>query len=126
MRRGMVVHGEDGLDEISIGAPTTVCEFTNNSLDVYTINPEDFGIAKREKDSLRGDSPEVNAQITRRILSGEKGAKRDAVVLNAGAALYVGGKAPSFKEGVCLASELIDSGKALQVLERFVSASQRL
>ena len=126
VRRGMVVHGEDGLDEISIGAPTTVCDFSSDSLDIYTIKPEDFGIAKGEKDSLRGDSPEVNAQITRSILSGEKGAKRDAVLLNAGAALYIGGKAPSFKDGVCLASELIDSGKALQVLERFVSTSQRL
>ena len=126
VRRGMVVHGEDGLYEISIGAPTTVCDFSSDSLDIYTIKPEDFGIAKGEKDSLRGDSPEVNAQITRSILSGEKGAKRDAVLLNAGAALYIGGKAPSFKDGVCLASELIDSGKALQVLERFVSTSQRL
>lgn len=123
VKRGMVVYGQDKLDEISMSAPTTVCEFKDGWFKTYTIAPEDFGLNRCEKSDLRGGTPEENAEITRAILNGEKGPKRDAVLLNAGAALYLGGKAESLKEGVCLAAELIDSGKAKQTLEDFIKVS---
>jgi len=123
--RGMVVYGQDKLDELSLSAPTTVCEFRGDVFDSYVIAPEDFGLARCNKADLVGGTPEENAAITRAILAGsERGPKRDAVLLNAGAALYVGGKAASLKEGVLLAAELIDSGAALQKLEAFRVASQ--
>jgi len=123
--RGMVVYGQDKLDELSLSAPTTVCEFRDGAFDSYVIAPEDFGLARCQKSDLVGGTPEENAAITRAILAGsERGPKRDAVLLNAGAALYVGGKAASLKEGVLLAAELIDSGAALQKLEAFRVASQ--
>lgn len=123
VKRGMVVYGQDKLDEISMSAPTTVCEFKDGWFKTYTIAPEDFGLNRCEKSDLRGGTPEENAEITRAILNGEKGPKRDAVLLNAGAALYLGGKAESLKEGVSLAAELIDSGKAKQTLEDFIKVS---
>ena len=123
--RGMVVYGQDKLDELSLSAPTTVCEFHDGAFDSYVIAPEDFGLTRCNKADLVGGTPEENAAITRAILAGsERGPKRDAVLLNAGAALYVGGKADSLKAGVLLASELIDSGAALQKLEAFRAASQ--
>ena len=123
--RGMVVYGQDKLDEISLSAKTTVCEFQSGAFDSYVIAPEDFGIARCDKADLVGGTPEENAAITRAILSGaERGAKRDAVLLNAGAALYLGGKADSFQAGVLLAAEIIDSGAALQKLEAFRQASR--
>ncbi|MDY4431139.1 anthranilate phosphoribosyltransferase, partial [Evtepia sp.] len=112
VQRGMVVYGEDKLDEISLSAPTTVCEFKDGWYKVYTIAPEDFGLTRCQKADLVGGSPAENAQITRDILNGAKGPKRDAVLLNAGAALYIGGKAETLAQGVTLAAELIDSGKA--------------
>lgn len=125
VKRGMVVYGQDKLDEISTSAPTTVCEFQNGWFKSYTIAPEDFGFERSTKEDLVGGTPEENARITRAILSGEKGAKRNAVLMNAGAALYLGGKAESMKEGVRLAAELIDSGKALETLEKLIEVSNR-
>ena len=126
-KRGMVVHGTDILDEISLSAPTKICEFdASGSTKVYTIQPEDFGMARCTKAELVGGTPEENAAITRSILSGEeKGAKRNAVLLNAGAALYIAAKAPTMAEGIKLAAELIDSGKAMQTLTAFAAESNR-
>ncbi len=123
VKRGMTVYGKDKLDEISLSAPTTVCEFKDGWYKTYTIAPEDFGLKRCEKSELVGGSPEENAEITRAILSGEKGAKRDAVLMNAGAALYIGGKAETMAEGVALAGQLIDSGAALKVLEGLIEIS---
>ncbi len=124
VRRGMVVYGKDKLDEISLSAPTKVCEIKDGWFRSYEIAPEDFGFARCQKEDLLGGSPAENAELTRRVLSGEKGPKRDAVLLNAGAALYIGGKAESFAEGIRLAAELIDSGIALETLRRFAEESQ--
>ena len=123
VRRGMVVYGQDKLDEISMSAPTTVCEFKDGWFKTYTIAPEDFGFKRCTKADLVGGTPAENAAITRAILAGERGPKRDAVLMNAGAALYIGGKAETMKDGVALAAELIDSGKALAVLDRFIELS---
>ena len=123
VKRGMVVYGQDKLDEISLSAPTTVCEFMNGWMKNYVITPEQFGLKRCEKQDLTGGSPEENAAITRGILSGEKGPKRDAVLMNAGAALYIGGKAESLAEGIKLAAEIIDSGKAMTTLEKLISVS---
>lgn len=123
VRRGMVVYGQDCLDEISISAPTTVCEFEDGSFKTYVIKPEDFGLKTGKKEELIGGTPQENAQITRDLLGGEKGAKRDAVLMNAGAGLYVAGKADSLQAGVDLAAELIDSGAAKEKLEEFVKTS---
>lgn len=123
VRRGMVVYGQDKLDEISISAPTKVCEFKDGWFKSYTITPEDFGLTRSEKSELVGGTPAENAEITKAILNGERGPKRDAVLLNAGAGLYIGGKAGTFAEGVKLAAELIDSGLAKQKLDEFVKES---
>lgn len=125
VKRGMVVYGQDKLDEISMSAPTTVCEFQDGWMKNYTITPEDFGFSRCTKQDLEGGTPEENAAITRSILMGEQGPKRQAVLLNAGAALYIGGKAATMHEGVQLAAELIDSGKALAVLEQLIAVSNR-
>ena len=125
VKRGMVVYGQDRLDEISLSAPTTVCEFKDGWMKNYVIKPEDFGMERCTKADLVGGLPEENAQITRDILAGAQGPKRNAVLLNAGASLYIGGKAESFADGVKLASELIDSGKALQTLEKLIELSNK-
>lgn len=125
VRRGMVVYGQDKLDEISMSAPTAVCEIQDGWTKSFVITPEEFGFARCTKADLEGGTPEENAQITRAVLSGEKGHKRHAVLLNAGASLYIGGKAETLKEGVALAASLIDSGKALETLRRFVEVSNR-
>ena len=119
----MVVYGQDKLDEISMSAPTTVCEFKDGWFKSYTIAPEDFGFARCEKADLVGGTPEENAEITRSILRGEKGPKRNAVLMNAGATLYIGGKEETLKDGVTLAANLIDSGKALETLSRLIEIS---
>ncbi|SFH54370.1 anthranilate phosphoribosyltransferase [Pseudobutyrivibrio sp. OR37] len=126
VKRGMVVYGQDKLDEISLSAPTKICEINDGWYKTYIIEPEDFGFERCTKDDLKGGTPEENAKITRDILSGAKGHKRNAVLLNAGAALYIGGKADSFKDGVKLAAEIIDSGKALETLEKFIIVSNEL
>lgn len=125
VRRGMVVFGQDKLDEISMSAPTTICEIRNGWFKSYTVKPEDFGFARCMKQDLRGGAPEENAKITLDILNGVPGPMRDAVLMNAGAALYIGGKADSMSEGVKLAAELIDSGKALRTLEKLIEVSNR-
>lgn len=126
VRRGMVVYGQDKLDEISLSAPTTVCEFKDGWFKSYTIKPEDFGFNSCSKQELVGGTPQENAAITLAVLQGkEKGAKRNTVLLNAGAALYIGGKADSFNDGVQLAAKLIDSGRALATLEKFIEVSNR-
>lgn len=123
VKRGMVVYGMDKLDEISLSAPTKVCEIKDGALHTYEIKPEDFGLSRCKKEDLAGGDPKENAAITLSILEGEKGAKRDAVLLNAGAALYIGEKAKSIQEGINLAARLIDSKKALKVLEDFIKVS---
>lgn len=125
VKRGMVVYGQDKLDEISMSAPTTVCEIRDGWFKSYVITPEEFGFERCTKEDLKGGTPEENAKITRDILNGKKGHKRNAVLMNAGAALYLGGKADSFKEGVALAAELIDSGKAAKTLEGLIEVSNR-
>ena len=124
VKRGMVAYGLDKLDEISMSAPTRICEIKDGWFKSYTIKPEDFGFQPCAKDELKGGTPRENAAILREILEGRPGPKRDAVLLNAGASLYIGGKAESMKEGVELAAELIDSGKALKTLERFIEISR--
>ena len=123
VERGMVVYGQDKLDEISMSAPTSVCEFKDGWFKTYTICPEDFGFERCTKEDLVGGTPEENAKITLDILKGEKGHKRNAVLLNAGAALYIDGKADTMKAGVELAAEIIDSGKAVKTLEQFIALS---
>ena len=123
VKRGMVVYGQDKLDEISLSSPTTVCEFKDGWYKTYTITPEQFGLTRCAKEDLVGGTPEENAAITRAILNGEKGPKRDAVLMNAGAALYIGQKADSLSAGIALAAELIDSGKAAAVLENLIKVS---
>lgn len=125
VKRGMVVYGQDKLDEISMSAPTTVCEFKDGWFKTYTITPEDFGFERCEKVDLVGGAPQENAQITIDILSGAKGHKRNAVLMNAGAALYIGGKAETMKKGVELAAELIDSGKAIETLHKLIEVSNQ-
>ena len=124
--RGMVVFGQDKLDEISMSALTTVCEIKDGTFTSYELTPEQFGYARCQKEELVGGTPAENAEITRKILSGEeKGAKRKAVCLNAGAALYIAGKAESMKAGVKMAEELIDSGAALTKLNQFIEEYNR-
>lgn len=125
VKRGMVVYGQDKLDEISLSAPTTVCEFKDGWFKTYTITPEQFGFERCKKEDLVGGSPEENAKITRDILNGEKGHKRNAVLMNAGAAFYIGGKAETMEEGVKLAAEIIDSGEALKTLEKVIEISNK-
>lgn len=123
VKRGMVVYGTDKLDEISLSSPTKVCEIKDGWFKSYTISPEDFGLKSCKKENLVGGSPKENAEITKNILKGEKGAKRDAVLMNAGAALYIGGKADSMADGIKLAAEIIDSGKAYKTLEKLIEVS---
>ena len=124
--RGMVVYGQDSLDEISMSAPTTVCEIKDGWFQSYVLTPEDFGYERCAKSELVGGAPAENAEITKAILAGaDRGPKRSAVCLNAGAALYIGGKVASIKDGVRMAEELIDSGAAMRKLEEFVRESNR-
>ena len=125
VKRGMVVYGQDKLDEISMSAPTKICEIKDGWFKTYTITPEQFGFTRCTKAELRGGTPAENAQITRDILSGATGPMRNAVLMNAGAALYLYGKADSLKSGIALAAELIDSGAALKTLEKVIEVSNR-
>lgn len=126
VNRGMVVYGQDSLDEISMCAPTSVCEIRDGKFTSYEITPEQFGYERCEKGALTGGTPAENAEITKAILKGEeKGPKRQAVCLNAGAALYIAGKATSIEEGVKLAESLIDSSAALKKLEEFVEETNK-
>ena len=125
VKRGMVVYGMDKLDEISLSAPTKVCEIRDGWFKSSIITPEDFGFERCTKDDLKGGTPAENAAITRAILGGEKGHKRNAVLMNAGASLYIGGKTDSMRDGIALAADIIDSGKALVTLEKFIEVSNR-
>ena len=123
VKRGMVVYGQDKLDEISLSSPTSVCEIRDGWFRSFVITPEEFGFERCKKEDLKGGTPQENAEIVRRILNGEKGPKRNAVLLNAGASLYIGGKADSIREGVELAANIIDSGKAAETLDKLIRIS---
>lgn len=123
IKRGMVVYGQEKLDEISASAPTSICEFKDGWFKTYVITPEDFGFERCAKEDLVGGTPEENAIITKEILQGAPGAKRTAVLLNAGTGLYLAGKAESMQAGIQLAGELIDSGKAYATLQKLIKIS---
>ena len=126
VKNALVVYGQDKLDEISASAPTTVCELKDGYYRTTVIKPEDFGLERGSKEDILGGTPEENAKITRDILSGKiQGTKRNAVLLNAAAGLYVAKVVDSISEGVKKAAELIDSGKALKVLDAFIEESNR-
>lgn len=125
VKSAMVVYGEDSIDEISMSAPTKVCEFKDGNFKTYEIIPEQFGFERCQKSELVGGTPQENAQILRDILDGKDGAKRNAVLLNAGAAIYVAGKADSIDSGIKIAKDMIDSGKAKAQLERFIEQSNK-
>jgi anthranilate phosphoribosyltransferase len=125
VKNALVVHGQDGFDEISLSAPTTVCEVRNGAFKSYTIEPEQFGFKRCKKEELTGGSPARNAEITRAIVSGEKGPKRDAVLLNSAAAIHVAKPELSIADAIKVAAEVIDSGKAKAQLEKFVELSKK-
>ena len=122
--RAFVVHGSDGLDEMTLTGPTRVSELKNGSVSTYRVSPGDFGLAQAPADALKGGDADYNAEITRSILNGEEGPRRDIVLLNAAAAIVAGDKARDLNEGVQVAAEVIDSGKALEKLEGLVAASR--
>ncbi len=122
--RAFVVHGSDGLDEMTLTGPTRVSELKNGSVSTYDVSPGDFGLAQAPADALKGGDADYNAEITRSILNGEEGPQRDIVLLNAAAAIVTGDKARDLNEGVQVAAEVIDSGKALEKLDALVAASQ--
>lgn len=121
----LVVHSEDGMDEISVSAPTAVCELRDGELRTYSVTPEHFGLGRHEISKLAGDTPAQSAAMVRDVLSGKKGAPRDIVLANAGAALYVAGQASGISEGVEMAAQAIDRGDALRKLEHLASATQK-
>ncbi|SKB70395.1 anthranilate phosphoribosyltransferase [Lachnospiraceae bacterium] len=127
VKRALVVYGQDKMDEISASAPTTVCELKDGYYRTSVIKPEDFGLERGTKEDLVGGDPQENAQITRDILAGKiHGPKRTAVLMNAGAALFVAGKADSIADGIKLAGDLIDNGSATDVLEKYVRLSNEM
>lgn len=120
VKRGMVVYGTEGLDELSSVSDTLICEFGDGNYKTYTLTPEEFGFIRGTKADLTGGTPQDNAAITLDILEGHThGARRDTVVLNAAAAFYIAGRVNTIAEGVALAQELIDSGAALKTLEAY-------
>ncbi|MCL2107087.1 MAG: anthranilate phosphoribosyltransferase [Oscillospiraceae bacterium] len=123
VRSAMVVYGRDGLDEISMSAPTRVCELRDGRFRPYVLEPELLGLRRCQKEELTGGTPQENAAITRAILSGEPGPRRDAVALNSAAAIHIARPEISLREAVALANEIIGSGKALAQLERFIALS---
>ena len=125
VKKALVVYGQDKLDEISVSSPTTVCEIKGGDIIDYVIEPEEFGFEKCSKNDLVGGDPSFNANITKSILDGKKGPKRNAVVINAAAGLYVAGKVSSLNDGVILAEELIDSKKAKKQLKLFIELSNK-
>jgi len=124
VKSGMVVYGQDGLDEISLSSPTTICEFRGGKYQTYTLEPEQFHFTRCSKEELTGGTPAENAQITRDILSGVQGPKRNAVLLNSAAAIHIAKPEVSIEEGIALAAETIDSGKAKTQLEQFIKLSR--
>lgn len=126
VKNGMVVYGREKLDELSTAGETAVCEFNNGEYSSYVLTPEQFGLTRSTKKDLEGGTPEENAKITRDILSGkDKGPKYETVLMNAGAALYISGKATDIADGIGKARELIDNGEALKAMERFVDLSNK-
>ena len=126
VKNGMVVYGREKLDELSTAGETAVCEFNNGEYSLYVLTPEQFGLTRSTKQDLEGGTPEENAAITRDILSGkDKGPKYETVLMNAGAALYISGKATDIADGIGKARELIDNGEALKAMERFVDLSNK-
>lgn len=125
VRKGMVVYGQDKLDEISLCAPTTIAEFSDGWFRTFEITPEEFGFERCTRKDLLGGTPAENAEITRSILNGEQGHRRNAVLMNAGAALYIGEKAETIADGIRLAAEIIDSGKAVDTLEKLIVLSNK-
>ena len=125
VKRALIVHGTDGMDEISIGAPTLMHEIADGWERSYEIRPEDYGISLASKEAIRGGTPDENAAITRGILSGEiTDARADVCLLNAGAAIYIGGAAPSIADGIAAARQTITDGSAYRKLEDFIRISQ--
>jgi len=124
VKSGMVVYGQDGLDEISLSSPTSVCELRDGNFKSYTLEPEQFGFTRCKKEELLGGTPAENAKITRDILAGAKGPRRDAVLLNSAAAIHIARPDVSMKDAIALAAGTIDSGKAKAQLEQFIKLSQ--
>lgn len=125
--RAMVVHGRDGMDEITVTAPTLVAEVSDGEIREYELMPEDLGLLRHSPDGLLGGDAHLNARVLRDVLSGvETGAPRDIILANAGGAIYVAGRAGSVEEGVRYAAESIESGAAQEALDRFVRATRRL
>jgi anthranilate phosphoribosyltransferase len=122
----LVVHGHDGLDEISVSAPTHVCELRDGGLRSYDVTPEEIGLRRHEAEAVRGGDTRENARMAQAVLSGETGAPRDIVLANAGAALYVGGEAESIRDGVRVAAQAIDSGRAREKLAELVATTREL
>lgn len=123
VKSAMVVYGTDCIDEISLSAPTKVCEVKNGTYFSYELTPEQFGFTRCKKEDLEGGTPDENAAIARAILRGEKSPKTDAVLFNSGAALYIAGKSASIKDGIALAKETLESGAAMTQLEKFIAAT---
>ncbi len=124
VKKGMVVYGDDRLDELSLSDSTSVCEFGPKGLESYRVSPEDFGFSRCTKSDIAGGTAEDNARMTVGVLSGEKGPRRDVVLLNAGAGLYCAGKTRDIRDGIELAASVIDDGSAMSVLERYKAASK--
>lgn len=125
-KHALLVASEDGLDELSISAPTLVVEVIGEELRRYTVSPEDVGLERAPAEAIPGGDPEQNAQTARSIFEGERGPSRDLAALNAGAAIYAGGRATTLEEGVRAAERAIDEGLALAALERFVRRTREL
>ncbi len=122
----MVVHGQDGMDEMSVTAPTLVQEVRGGGLCAYTVEPQQYGLRRWPADAVRGGSVEVNVRVARGVLAGEVGAARDVLLLNAGAAIYVAGLAESIEAGIVRATDEVDSGRARQKVDQVARASQRI
>jgi anthranilate phosphoribosyltransferase len=125
-QHALIVHGEDGLDEISIAAPTQVNEARGGEVRAYTVEPETFGLPRASTASVRGGTVEANLQLAQRVLGGELGPPRDVVLLNAGASLYVAGLAESIPAGIARAGEELDSGRVAAKIREVAQVSQRI
>lgn len=123
LKNAMVVYGQDGLDEISLSAPTSVCEIRNGKFSSYVLDPQELGFALCSKKELVGGTPQENAEIARTILTGEEGSRKDAVVLNSAAAIYIANPSVDLPQAIQIARDTIDSGKAMKQLERFICLS---
>lgn len=126
VKSGMVVYGQDGIDEISLVAKTTACQIKDGKITKLEINPEDYGFKLCKAEELVGGNPQQNAQIALDIFNGKKDARRNVVLLNSGVAIYIAGKANSIKDGIEIAKETIDNGKAKAKLDEFVKATNEV